>query len=148
MCHLMRSQLAVGSNKDSIYVFFSSCYRVSRQGLKTSFFLSSLVLEQIQETFVKIFLFGPCCSCNLNQFLFIIMYILQVACLIFLWIWFLLKGIYNFMLDLWLEIAPALFSWWCFHFCIWIMLNIIILRIAFMRNYKCSCLGMLRSKLF
>ena len=147
MFHLMWSQSAVGSNKDSISIFFSSCSRVSGQILKTSFSPRFLVLEQIQETFVKIFLFGPCCSCNLNQFLFIIMYILHVACLIFLLIWFLLKGIYNFILDRWLEIAPALFSWWCFHFCIWLMLKIIILRIAFMKNYKCSCLGMLRSKL-
>ena len=114
MCHLMWSQSGVGSNKDSISVFFSSCSRVFGQGLKTSFFLSSLVLEQIQEKFVKIFLFGPCCSCNMNQFLFIIMYILQVACLIFLLLWFLLKGIYNFILDLWLEIEPALFSWTSF----------------------------------
>ena len=137
MCHLMWSQSAVGSNKDSISVFFSSCSRVFGQGLKTSFFLSSLVFEQIQETFVKIFLFGPFCSCNLNQFIFIIMYILQVACLSFWLMWFLLKGIYNFILDLWLEITPILFSWWCFHFYIWIMLKIIILRICFITNYKC-----------
>ena len=127
MCHLMSSKSAVGSNNDSIYIFFSSCYRVSGQGLKTSFFLSSLVFEQIQETFVKIFIFGPCCSCNLNQFVFIIMYILQVACLIFLLIWFLLKGIYNFILDLWLEIAPALFSWSSFkRFCLFLHLCIFV----------------------
>ena len=138
MCHLMWSQSVVGSNKDSISVFFSSCSRVFGQGLKTSFFLSSLVLEQTQEAFVKIILFGPCYSCNLNQFLFIIMYILHVACLIFLLIWVFLKGIYNSIYSQSLSGNNTCSTiWWRFHFCIWIMLKIIILKIAFMTNYKC-----------